>query len=299
MILERLNSEVLVCDGAVGTMLQSLGYQTGESPEKWGIEHEEILRSIHRGYVESEADIIYTNTFGGTGIKLAKYKLASESEDINQKLAEIAVEEAKAVSRTVYVAGDVGPTGEFMEPLGLLTEKDMYNAFAEQIIALANGGVDLIVTETMTDIAEISVAIKAAKDNTNLPVFASMSFNVDKKGFRTMMGASPKHAAEAMLEAGADVVGANCGSVLISMMPDLICEMKEAGARYTIAVPNAGIPMVIDGKTVFPQTPEEMASSIPEVLKAGTNIVGGCCGTTPDHIKAIVKAVRAFCTDGA
>lgn len=294
MILERLDNEILICDGAMGTTLYAQGCPSGESLEKWGVKHEEILRSVHRGYIESGADIIYTNTLGGSRIKLAKRALESETDALNQKLAEIAVEEAKTAPGTVYVAGDVGPTGEFMAPLGLLTEEDMYAAFAQQTIALRHGGVDLIIVETMMDVSEASVAIKAAKTETGLPVFASMSFNADKSGFRTMMGNSPDQAVEAMLDAGADVVGTNCGSLVISMMPDLVREIRDAGARHILVKPNAGMPEMIDGETVFSQTPEEMAAGIPAVLQAGANVVGGCCGTTPDHIKAIANAVEMF-----
>jgi 5-methyltetrahydrofolate--homocysteine methyltransferase len=281
MVIEKLNSEILICDGAMGTMLQSFGYQSGESPEKWGFEHEEILRAIHSGYIKSGADIITTDTFGGSGIKLAKYALESEATVLNLRLAEIAVEEARAVSKTIYVAGDMGPTGELIEPLGMLTKRDTYATFAEQAVALANGGVDLILIETMMDAGEISIAIKASVENTDLPVFALMTFSLGKRGFRTMMGTSPKQAVEAMLEAGAAVVGANCGDTPIAKMPDLISEMK------------------VDEIVIFPEKPEDMASSVPAVLKAGANIVGGCCGTTPDHIRAIAEAVKAFCEIGS
>ena len=294
MILERLGKEVLICDGAMGTTLYSLGCPADDSLEKWGVEHEEIVRTVHRDYIESGADIIYTNTLGGSSIKLAKHNLESEVSALNRKLAEISVEEAKKASKVVYVAGDIGPTGEFMKPLGTLTEDYMYASFAEQATALTDGGVDLILVETMMEPGEAVAAIRAAKAETGLPVFASMSFNVDRNGFRTMMGTSPKQSAEVMLEAGAIVVGANCGSVFMSMMPDLTREMKDAGADHIIIKPNAGVPEVIDGKTFFPQTPEDMASGVPAVLEAGADLIGGCCGTTTDHIRAIVKVVKEF-----
>ena len=294
-LLSRLNSgEVLVCDGAMGTMLQSLGYTPGEPPEKWGVEHERSLRRIHSGYIEAGADIILTNTFGGSRVKLEKYGLGSEVEPLNMKLARIAVDEARKADRKVYVAGDVGPTGEFMEPLGLLTESDMIEIFSQQISALAQGGVDLIFIETMMDPNEAAAAVKAAKEVCDLPIFASMSYNVDKKGFRTMMGTSPEQAVKILLDTGADVVGANCGDVLASMMPDLIRQMKEAGAELVVVEPNAGAPKIIEGKTVFPQTPQEMAESVPEIIEAGANVIGGCCGTTPDHIRLIAEIVKGW-----
>jgi len=292
-LLSRLNSgEVLVCDGAMGTMLQSFGYTTGDPPEKWGVEHEESLRRVHSEYIEAGADIILTNTFGGSRPKLEKYGLGSEVEPLNRDLAQIAVDEASKAERKVYVAGDVGPTGEFMEPIGMLTESDMIEIFSQQIRALAQGGVDLIFIETMMDPNEAAAAVKAAREVCDLPVFASMSYNVDKKGFRTMMGTSPEQAVKILLETGADVVGANCGDVLASMMPRLIRQMKEAGAKLVVVEPNAGAPRIIDGKTVFPQTPDEMAKSVPEMIEAGADVIGGCCGTTPEHIRLIARIVK-------
>jgi len=292
-LLSRLNSgEVLVCDGAMGTMLQSLGYTLGDPPEKWGIEHEGALRKVHSEYIEAGADIILTNTFGGNRVKLEKYGLGSEVEPLNRDLARIAVDEASKAERKVYVAGDVGPTGEFMEPIGTLTESDMIEIFSQQIGALAQGGVDLIFIETMMDPNEAVAAVKAAREVCDLPVFASMSYNVDKKGFRTMMGTSPEQAVKILIEAGADVVGANCGDVLASMMPRLIRQMKEAGAKLVVVEPNAGAPRIIDGRTVFPQTPDEMARSVPEMIEAGADVIGGCCGTTPEHIRLIARIVK-------
>lgn len=292
-ILARLRSgEVLVCDGAMGTMLQSMGYRPGKPPELWGLENEDALRSIHRGYIEAGADVILTNTFGGNGIKLGRSGLEDRVEEINRELARVAVDEAARSGKAVYVAGDVGPTGEFMEPLGELSEGRAVEVFARQIEALVEGGVDLILIETMMDPREAAAAVKAARSVCRLPVFASMSYNVAPNGFRTMMGTSPQQAVEALLEAGADGVGANCGDVLASMMPDLIREMREAGAELIIVEPNAGKPRLIEGKTVFPQTPQEMARSVPAMIEAGANIIGGCCGTTPQHIRLIARAVR-------
>ena len=289
-LIERLDSEILICDGAMGTMLTSAGFPVGEAPEKWGLQNETKLKAIHEAYAKAGADIILTNTFGANAFKLAKFGLADEADFINRAAAELAVSVA---GEKVYVAGDIGPSGEFMEPLGLITESQMRDAFAQQATALADGGVDLIIIETMMDLNEIKTAIKAAKTSTGLVVIASMSFNTDKHGFRTMMGVSPTDAASGMLEAGADIVGANCGNIEMKQMPELISEMKAAGAQYTIVEPNAGVPQVVDGETVFPQTPDEMAADVPKVVKAGVNIIGGCCGTTPEHIKVIAEKVQS------
>ncbi len=292
-LLDRLNSgEILICDGSTGIVLQSMGCGPGESVEKWGLENEAILRNLHRGYIEAGADIIITDTLGGSQLKLEKYGLGSEVESINKNLAIIAKDVASGFSKTVYVGGNVGSTGQLMQPFGLLSESDLIEAFSQQIRSLVDGGVDFIFIETMIDVNEAVVAVKAAKNVCDLPVFASISYNPDRNGFRTVMGNSPKQAVEALQEAGADVVGSNCGSVLAEMMPELVRQMKEAGAKLVVIEPNAGIPQVINGKTVFPQSPQDMAKSFPAIVGAGANVVGGCCGATSEHIRLIAQSVR-------
>ncbi len=292
-IITRLESgEILFCDGSTGVILQSLGCDPGESVEKWGLEHEETLRKLHKSYIEAGADIILTNTLGGNSIKLKKYNLDDEVRSLNKELAEIALDVVSAFDRKIYVAGNVGPTGELMEPYGLLTESDLIKSFSEQIKVLSETRVDLIFIETMMDVNEAVCAVKAVKESCDLPVFASISFNPDRNGFRTVMGNSPEQAVEMLQSAGADVVGSNCGGVLAEMMPDLVKQMKKAGARLVVIEPNAGIPTVINGKTVFPQSPQEMAKSFPAIVDAGANAVGGCCGATSEHIRLIVKTVR-------
>ncbi len=292
-IINRLESgEILFCDGSTGVILQSLGCDPGESVEKWGLEHAEVLKNLHKSYIEAGSDIILTNTLGANSIKLKKYGLENDVKLLNKGLAELALDVVSAFNRKVYVAGNVGPTGELMEPYGLLTESDLIKSFSEQIKVLSGSGVDLIFIETMMDVNEAVCAVKAVKESCELPVFASISFNPDRNGFRTIMGNSPEQAVEILQEVGADVVGSNCGGVLAEMMPELVRQMKKAGARLVVIEPNAGIPTVINGKTVFPQTPQEMAKSFPEIVDAGANVVGGCCGATSEHIRLIVKTVR-------
>ncbi len=304
--LKRLQSEVLVSDGAMGTMLQTAGYTPNACPEKWGIENTDKLQHIHRGYLDAGADILLTNTFGGNTFKLQKYNLSEQVHTINQRAAEIAVDVA---GDKAYVAGDIGPTGEFLEPIGQVTESACYEAFAEQAEGLKAGGVDVIIIETMMALNEIQIAIKAAKE-TELPVIASMAFTVVKDGFRTIMGVAPKEAATGMIEAGADVIGANCGDVMIADMPALIAELRlyvgctstgqptshfyvGCGAdTYIIIQPNAGRPQLIEGKTVFLQSPQDIAAGVDAALAAGANIIGGCCGTTPEHIRQIAHKVK-------
>jgi len=292
-ILDRLNAnEILVCDGAMGTMLQSVGYRSGESPERWGRLHEAKLKEIHKAYIDAGADIILTNTFGGSYPKLDKFDLGNETESLNTGLARIAVAQARQAQRRVYVAGDVGPTGEFMEPIGMLEEADMVAIFEQQVRALVTGGVDVILIETMSDLAEATAAVKAAKAVCDLPVLVSLTYNLDRNGFRTMMGISPNQAVEQLLQLGVDVIGANCGDVLAEAMPSLIQQMKSAGAKWVLVEPNAGLPLMLEGKTVFPQTPTQMAAQIPDLVAAGANIIGGCCGTTPEHIRQIASTVN-------
>ncbi|MGQ9610424.1 MAG: homocysteine S-methyltransferase family protein [bacterium] len=292
-IIIRLESgEILFCDGSTGIILQSLGCGPGESVEKWGLEHDKTLRELHKSYIEAGSDIVLTNTLGGNSIKLKKYGLESEVKLLNKGLAELALEIASAFDRKIYVAGNIGPTGELMEPYGLLTESDLIKSFSEQIKILSETGVDLIFIETMIDVNEAAFAVKAAKETCDLPIFASISFNPDRNGFRTVMGNSPEQAVEVLQEAGADVVGSNCGGVLAEMMPDLVRQMKKAGAKFIVIEPNAGIPTIINGKTVFPQQPQEMAKSFPAIIDAGANVVGGCCGATSEHIRLIIKTVR-------
>lgn len=292
-LLERLNNgEILICDGSTGIALQYKGCDPGESVEKWGLEHRDILMSLHAGYIDAGADIILTNTLGGNKIKLKKYGLENEVESLNRNLAELAREVAYRYKKTVYVAGNLGPTGELMEPYGALSESAVIEAFCQQVEALIDGGVDFIYIETMIDVNEAVCAVKAVKVTCDLPIIASMSFDPAKNGFRTVMGNTPEQAVAMLHSAGADVVGANCGSVLASMMPDLIKQMKSAGARLVAVEPNAGIPQLINGKTVFPETPEEMAVHVPAMLDAGANVIGGCCGAMAEHIRLISKTAK-------
>lgn len=292
-LLERLNNgEILICDGSTGIALQYKGCNPGESVEKWGLEHKDILMSLHAGYIDAGADIILTNTLGGNGIKLKKYGLENEVTSLNKALAELAREVVSRYTKPVYVAGNLGPSGELMEPYGILSESDMIEAFSQQVKALVDGGVDFIFIETMIDVNEAVSAVKAVKVSCDLPVFASMSFNPDRNGFRTVMGNTPEQAVDMLQSAGADVVGSNCGSVLASMMPDLIKQMKSAGAKFIVVEPNAGIPQLINGRTIFPETPEEMAVHVPAMIDAGANVVGGCCGAMAEHIKLIAQTAR-------
>lgn len=287
-LLERLKEEVLVCDGAMGTMLMSKGMPKGACPDYWGIKNKKILTSIHKAYLEAGADLIITNTFGANAIKLKRFKLQKKVADINKRAAEMARE---AAGDQAYILGDVGPTGEYLKPVGDIEAEEMLHVFTEQVKALQEAGVEAIILETMSDMEELKTAIMAAKESTRLPLIACMTFQkTAKKGFRTTSGISiPQFVSDSLLS-GCDVIGANC-SIAISDMVDLISEMRNLSTSFLIAQPNAGSPKLVDDKTVYEQSPDEFKRFIPELIKAGANIIGGCCGTTPEHIRGIKEVV--------
>jgi len=296
-MLERVRcGEILISDGAMGTFLHSQGLGSGECPESWCISHPEVVRGIAAAYVAAGSDIVETNSFGGSSFRLKAYQLADQVREFNLAAAALARE---AIGDKGYVAASVGPTGQFVEDEGGdISREQLYDSFAEQIKALADGGADAICIETMSSLIEAIQAIRAAKKNTALPVICTFTFDAKPRGFFTMMGVTPERAVVGAVEAGADIVGANCGNGIANMI--------EITRRMRVAVPgipiliqaNAGTPIIEDGKTVFKETPEFMASRMEELIRAGANIIGGCCGTTPDHITAMAKSARNFVATG-
>jgi 5-methyltetrahydrofolate--homocysteine methyltransferase len=289
-ILQSLKEEVLLSDGATGTMLMNMGLKHGDCPEQWNLTNAEKVKGLHTAYVRAGARMVLTNSFGGNRFKLKKYNLHEQLYQLNYQAARIAKE---TVGEEAFVAASVGPTGELLSPLGPLEEAEVGDAFKEQVIALAEGGVDLILVETMSDVKEATRAIRAAKENTTLPVFCTFTYSLTKSGFRTVMGVDPDQAVKASLEAGADVIGANCGEGMEQMIP-LVREIRRSFDSYILIHANAGLPQLIDGETVYNETPERMAELLPEILDAGVNIVGGCCGTTPEHIAAMARVIREW-----
>jgi len=274
----------LVSDGAWGTFLQRSGLEPGECPELWCAEHRDVVLGIARSYVEAGADMIQTNSFGGTRFKLAHYGLDARVAELNEAAAAISRE---AAGPDAHVIASIGPTGKMLL-MGDVTEEELYDAFREQAVALERGGADACCIETMAAIDEATLAVRAARDNTALEVICTFTFEKTLQGeYRTMMGESPIDIVSPLLEAGAHIVGTNCGNGMERMI-DIVKEIRAATADTPILVhANAGIPVNIDGVDQFPETPEDMAARIGELTAAGANIVGGCCGTTPDHIRAI------------
>lgn len=278
---------ILQFDGAMGTMLQASGLPAGECPERYNLEEPDKISKIHQLYLNHGADIIETNTFGACRIKLDHYGLGDQTEAINLKAAAIA---RSCAGTKAKVAGSVGPTGKLIYPLGELTFDEAYDAFYEQICALDKGGVDLILIETIIDIQEMRAALLSAKDATKKPVFCQLTFQEDG---RTVTGTDPETAAVILEALGADVLGVNCSLGPAQLIP--IVKTLAAATSLPLSVqPNAGMPELIQGETVFPMSPSDMAAYIPELIEAGASYIGGCCGTTPDHIRAMKEATLAY-----
>jgi len=282
---------MLVSDGAWGTILQQKGLQPGECPELWCLTHRAEVFAIAGSYIAAGADMIKTNSFGGTSFKLEFFGLADKVGEINAAAADISRE---AAGETRHVIASMGPTGKMLL-MGDVTEEQLKNAFREQAQALEKGGADAVCIETMSDITEAGLAIKAVKENTGLEIICTFTFEKNAGGeYRTMMGVSPAEMAPACKTAGADIIGANCGNGF-EQMPAIVAEIRKAAPDMPILVhANAGVPVNVGGRTVFRDTPEMAAQHVPALVAAGANIIGGCCGTTPAHIKAIADALRGM-----
>ena len=286
-ILERLAAgDVLIADGATGTMLQAAGLPAGMPGEAWILERPEEIKKLHRAYLQAGSGLLLTSTFGGTRARLRSAGLDPKAAEISQRAAELAREVA---GDRVYVGGDIGPTGEMMPPLGKLTYTAAVEMFAEQAAALAAGGVDCIYIETMSDLNEAKAAVEGAQHATDLPVFCTFSF--DTHG-RTGMGISPAQAASTMAGMGVQAVGANCGHAPEEVL-DFLPQMRQAApGLYLIAKPNAGVPRMVKRQAVYDAGPERMAGLARQYVELGACIVGACCGSSPEHIAAMAKALE-------
>jgi len=280
--------QILVSDGAWGTFLQKKGMQPGECPEAWCLDRPDDVRQIAASYAEAGADMVETNSFGGTSFKLEHYELADKAAEINEAAARLSRE---AAGPDKWVIGSVGPTGKILM-MGDVSEEEIYEAFKTQARALEKGGADAVCVETMSAIDEAVLAVKAAKENTALEVICTFTFERTVNGeYRTMMGVAPNDMVAALLDAGTDIIGTNCGNGMERMV-DIVKEIRANAPEIPILVhANAGAPVNVNGVDTFPETPEDMKNRVPPLVEAGANIVGGCCGTTPIHIAAIKAAV--------
>ncbi len=277
---QRLQGGLLIGDGAMGTTLSAEGHTPGHSLELLNVDQPDAVRAAHKGFLDAGSDLIQTNTFQGSRPALDRHGLGDRTAELNAAGADLARETA---GDRAFVAGRIGPTGKILQPYGDFPEDAARAAFEEQAQALADAGVDFLIVETMSAIEEALLAVAAAAA-TGIPVAASMAF--DPNG-HTAFGVSPPQAATQLADAGASVVGANCGTISPAEMVDIIAGFRDATSLPLIAQPNAGRPQRAESGTIFPETPEVMAQAAPRLRDLGATLIGGCCGSTPDHIRAI------------
>lgn len=294
-LLETLQTRRLVCDGAMGTQLMLAGLEQGACGEAWNLTHPDRVRAIQRRYAEAGADCIITNTFGGNRIVLRRHRHDHELAAINAAGVRIAREAFGG--KPGFVLGDIGPLGALLQPYGDLSEEEGGAALREQAAILVEAGADAIIIETQTALEELGLAIAAAKSAGAPCIIASLAYDLSMDGtfYKTMMGVSPEDAAVFATEQGAHVVALNCGTGMDMNGAALVARLyRESCALPVMVQPNAGLPVLENLKTVYKQLPEDMAKDVPLVLAAGAAIIGSCCGSTPDHTRAIRGQVDAF-----
>jgi 5-methyltetrahydrofolate--homocysteine methyltransferase len=274
--------KVMISDGAWGTRLQGKGLPSGQSPEIWNLEKPELVGEVATEYIAAGAQLVKTNSFGGNRFKLQSAGLDQRVAEINETAAACS---RRAAGDSVLVMGSIGPTGKMLI-MQEVSEDEMLAAFSEQAAALARGGADLILVETMSDLDEARIAVAAAREASGLEIACTMTFEKTVSGeYRSMMGVSPSEMCETIIAAGAQFIGSNCGNGIEQMIP-IAAEIRAAAPDTPIIIhANAGMPVLVDGVTTFPETPEEMARHLPALVEAGANIIGGCCGTSPEHIR--------------
>lgn len=295
LLQDVVRAKRLVCDGAMGTQLMLAGLENGSCGEMWNLTHPERVLAIQKRYAEAGADCIISNTFGGSRITLKRHGVAKDVVAINKAAVKVAREAFGG--REGFVLGDIGPLGAILEPYGDLSHDDARQALEEQAAALVDGGADAIIIETQTSLEEVGLAIEASKAAGAKCIIASLAYDLsaDKTFFVTMMGVMPGRAAEFAVEKGANFIALNCGTGMDMVAAAKVAKIyAESCDLPTMVQPNAGLPVLEKGKAVYKQTPADMASAVPEVLAAGAKIIGSCCGSTPEHTRAIHEVVAKF-----
>lgn len=294
-LLEVIKERPLLCDGAMGTQLMMAGLVQGNCGEEWNIEHPEKVLAIQKRYADAGSDCLLTNTFGGSRIMLNRHSNGDKVAQVNQ--AGVGIARKAFGDKEGYVIGDIGPFGGLMEPYGDFSEQQVRDAFTEQAKALVDAGADAVIIETQTSLEELGIGIEAAKAAGAPCVIGSMAYDVtlDGETFRTMMGIDPERAAEFMEEQGCDIVALNCGTRMDMIRAKQAVERyKQATKLPVMAQPNAGQPKLVNMKVVYDETPDEMVKGVLPLLEAGANIIGACCGSTPDHIRAFRAAMDQY-----
>jgi 5-methyltetrahydrofolate--homocysteine methyltransferase len=286
-ILEKVKEKTIIFDGALGTMLMVSGHAAGKSPILFNLEQPDQVADIHKQYYEAGSDVAVTNTFGGNLLKLAAEGLEQQVESLNR--------EGVRLTRSVcpagkFVAGDMGPTGKMLKPFGPVEPEEMVDNFLRQAAVLIEAGVDLIAIETMFSLDEALAAVQGARQAGDIPVLASITFNQTKNGFVTMMGENITRCATALEDAGVDLIGANC-TLNSTDIIDLTTELRASTAKPILIQPNAGQPIMQKGQTYYAQTPSEFAADAGKIKDAGADMIGGCCGTTPEFIREVVAVL--------
>lgn len=294
-LLETLRQRRLVCDGAMGTQLMLAGLANGDCGEAWNLSHPDRVLAIQRRYVEAGADCLITNTFGGSRLMLKRHGHVEHLRELNQAGARIAREAFGG--REGFVLGDLGPLGAILEPYGELSQDEARAAYEEQARALVEAGVDAIIIETQTSLEETGVAIDAAKAAGAPCIIASLAYDLsqDKSFYVTMMGVTPERAAEFAEERGANIIALNCGTGMDMNGAAMVAKQYRSACGLPVMVqPNAGLPVLENMKAIYKQLPPDMAKNVPDAIAAGANIIGSCCGSTPDHTRAIRQVVEKF-----
>ena len=297
---QKLSEGFLFLDGAMGTQLMARGVQTGQCNEMLNIESPQIVMDVHRSYFNAGSDAVYTNTFGANEISLTRHGLADKLTQINQAAVKIAKQafstsSPQAAGSDKYVIGDIGPSGEFLKPLGSLDSEILKNAYAKQARALYETGVDGFVIETFMSLDEAKVAAQAVKSVCNLPVFVSFAFDAAGSDFKTMMGAGPEAIVSEISAMGVDAIGFNCGMLKMEQylqLTEKFAKLLKGKNILLLAKPNGGKPGLVDGRAVYKLSDKDYAEYADKIHKAGASLIGGCCGTGPEHIKAMCEKLK-------